>query len=78
MYGNMNIRISEKYIGFLIRKLIFVKINTDSPKYAVGKLHHSRNCDSYAHHILHLYPHRQRGRSYRRLQHSEQRRKGEI
>ena len=54
MHGNMNIQISEKYIGFLIRKLIFVKIKTDSPKYAVGKLHHSRNCDSYAHHILHL------------------------
>ena len=30
MHGNMNIRISEKYIGFLIRKLIFVKIKIDS------------------------------------------------
>lgn len=31
MHGNMNIKISEKHIGFLIRKLIFVKIKIDSP-----------------------------------------------
>ena len=72
------IEIGGEQIGFLIRKLIFAKIKQDSPEYAFGKLHHSRNCDSYAHHILHPYPHRQRGRSYRGLQHSEQRGKGEI